>query len=364
MLRYLKVLVIMMLFFISRQSNADPRHWGIDYLGGSKYGDEIVKHHPDGLAVGIFTQKELFGDAYPVIDKILSRRRVPLVRYNLRWSDSHTFTRKDFPRIVAEAKRFVSLVEKYPDVECQFSGATEHQLNRADATELSRLILEVIPERCEYVNNPWEGRGAFIQPSLRTLNEVHGNKAQRPKVGGRYNFSFDGTDAFDVNVTALKKRFHDSDVFFMWTSQNNGRRTVTDNTPREKRKFWPTKDLINMQAFLITEEGQVALPATALHKPKSDQHLVPPANRELKPVVILSSNARRIEFVSDKGEIVSKSGTRMPFADGRSRYYMPEYGYKIANKAIQMQGKPTVRIRVKGQLIGVVNPGFRAGVFR
>lgn len=360
----LKVLVLVMLLLASSHSNADPRHWGIDYLGGAKYGSEIVKSHPDDFAIGIFTQKELFGDAYPVIDKVLAKKRVPLVRYNLRWSDSHTFTRRDFPKIVAEARRFVSLVEKYPNVECQFSGATEHRLNKEEALDLAIEVLRVIPERCEYVNNPWEGKGAFIPPTPRTLNEVHGGKAQRPKVGGRYVYSFDGTDAFDVNVTALKKRFHDADVFFMWTSQNNGRRNVADTTPRPQRKFWPTADLIRMQAFLATEEGEVNLPKTMLHKPKSDQHAVPPASRELKPVVIASTDAQRIEFVSDTGKVIATSGSRMPFADGRSRYYLPEYGYKIANQAIKTHGKPTVGVRIKGKVVGIINPGFRAGVFR
>jgi hypothetical protein len=360
----LRGLVLMLLLLSSKQSSADPRLWGIDYLGGAKYGSEIAKSHPDNFAIGIFTQKDLFGDAYPVLDSVLASKKVPLVRYNLRWSDSHTFSRQDFPKIVAEAKRFVPLVEKYPNVECQFSGATEHNLNKQDATDLAIEVLKVIPQRCEYVNNPLESRGAFITPGVRILNEVHGGKTRRPRVGGRYVYSFDGTDAFDVNVTAIKNRFHDADVFFMWTSQNNGRRNVADNTPRPQRKFWPTGDLIRMQAFLATSEGSVSLDRSMLHKPKSDQHVTPPASRELKPVFIVGTDAQRIEFVSDSGKVIATSGSRMPFADGRSRYYLPDYGYKIANKAIEVHGKPTVNVRVKGKVVGIINPGFRAGVFR
>jgi hypothetical protein len=229
---------------------AAPRLWGIDQLAGARYGETLAQAHPDGFALGIFTQADLFGDALPVVDLVLQKRKVPLVRYNLRWSDSHTFTRSDFPLIVAEAKRFIPLVEKYPEVECDFSGATEHQLNAEDAQELARQVLAVIPARCRYVNNPWQGRGAFLAPSDRIINEVHGDEATKPSVGLRYNFSFDGSDALRSDVELLKTRFSDADVFFFWSPPNNGRRSTTDRTPRLKRSFWPTPQLLKDLAAL------------------------------------------------------------------------------------------------------------------
>jgi hypothetical protein len=199
----IKTILAALLAFVVSIASATPRYWGIDQLGGAKYSDVIARSHPDGFALGIFTQKEIFGDGYPVVDRALSRRQIPLVRYNLRWSDSHSFSRADFPKILAEAKRGLYVVNKYPAAECQFSGATEHQLNQRDAQALADAVLAVIPERCIYVNNPWTGRGAFIPTTARIINEVHGKDASRPNVGGKYNFSFDGSDAFDVNVTPL-----------------------------------------------------------------------------------------------------------------------------------------------------------------
>jgi hypothetical protein len=345
-------------------ATAAPRIWAVDQLGGAKYKKEVVQSHPIGFGIGIFTQRDLFGDGYPVVDEAAVPRKIPLARYNLRWSDTHTFTRRDFPAIVAEAKRGLYVVNRHPNMECQFNGATEHQLNAADAIELARQVLAVIPERCIYVNNPWEGKGAFIPPGPRIINEVHGGKAQRPRVGGRYNFSFDGTDAFDANVTAIKNRLHDADVFFFWTSQNNGRRNAADSTPRPQRQFWPTGDLMRGMAHLATDEGRVRVPANYTVKPKSDQHAVPPQSRELKPVLILPPKVERVQCVGDNGKLIAVSGKAEPFADKRWRYYFPEYGYQIAQKALAIHGKPTCNLRVGGAVTGVVNMGFRAGSFR
>lgn len=346
-------ILFILLCAISTRVYADPRYYGIDHLGGARYADVLVNNHPNGFAAGIFTQRELFGDGYAVIDRLLAKRRVPLVRFNLRWSDSHNFSRADFPRIVAEAKRGLYVVNKYPNVECEFSGATEHQLNAKDAEELARQILGVIPERCSYVNNPWLGRGAFIAPGPRIKNEVHGNDAQRPKTGGAYNFSFDGTDAFDVNVTALKNRLNDADVFFIWTSQSNGRRNAGDTTPRPQRKFWPTGNLIKMMAHLATPEGPVSLPKNYLLKPKSDQHTVPPQPRELRPVMIVPPSVKKLEL--RRGTQSFPAGKPQPFDDGRVRFYFPKFGYEMG---------ANLDVIANGKKVGTVNAGFRAGQFR
>lgn len=351
--------LLLALFFLTSIASAEPRYWGIDQLGGARYGKEIVNNHPEGWAIGIFTQRELFGDAYPVLDQAIPKRKIPLVRYNLRWSDTHSFSRADFPRIVAEAKRFIPLVAKYPGTECQFSGATEHRLNERDAEELATLVLAAIPERCVYVNNPWTGNGAFITPGPRRLNEVHGGDAQKPKVGGRYNWSADGDDVFDIDITKLKNRFSDAEVLFFWTSQNNGKSNRNDATPRPQRKMWPTSDLMRMQAFLATDQGRISLQRNSTLKPKSDQHSVPPEGRALKPVVIVPQKVERLTLKTETGVLIAVSGPPEPFADKRWRYYFSEFGDQIAKKAIKLGGTPTGRLFAGKTRIGIVNMGFR-----
>lgn len=344
---------IFFLLAIICNAHSEPKHWCIDQLGGGKYQKEIVSNHPDNFIIGIFTQKELFADAYPVINALFAKRNVPGAKYNLRWSDTHSFSRKDFPVIVKEAKRFVPLVNKYPNKACYFSGATEHQLNRNDAQELANQVLAVIPQQCKYINNPWTGKGAFIPTTDRIINEVHGSSAQRPNVGGPYSFSFDGSDAFDSNVTAIKQRLNDAEIFCFWTSQNNGRANSNDSTPRAKRKFWPTGNLIKALGYLATDEGPVSLPKNYLLKPKSDQHTVPPQPRELRPVFIVPPKVKKLNL--RRGNQVFKGQGPQAFADGRVRFYFPQFGFQMGSN---------LNVMADGKKVGTVNAGFRAGSFR
>jgi hypothetical protein len=347
-------LVLVML--ISSVCYSEPRYYGIANLGLAKYADTAVKGHTKGFANVTFTNT--FGDAYDAIDKLLSTGKVPFQEYNLLWKDNHNFTKKDFPFIVKEAQKYSKLADKYPNVECAFSGATEHTLSKKDATDLAKQVLAVIPSRCVYVNNPWEGKGAFIDPSPRIWNEVHGSEAHVPKVGGKYIWNADGSDVFDFNIEVLKKRFVNAEAFVFWTSQNNGRKNRNDPTPRPQRKAWPTVELLEMEAFLATPQGAVKLPNSKYTvKPKADQHEVPPEPRALKPVFVFPINAERLELRDDSGKVVITSEKAQPFADGRMRYYFGDYGYKIVQKAKQA----VLNVFAKGakKRIGRVNPGFR-----
>ena len=327
--------------------------FAIANLGGAKYKDTMVKAQPQGFGNVQFTNT--FGDAYGSIDALLATSKVPFQEYNLKWSDTHSFSTADFPSIVQEAKKYVKLVNKYPRVGCAFSGATEHQLNERDATTLATMVLAVIPDRCVYVNNPWTGRGAFVKPTNRIWNEVHGADAQPPKVGGKFIFNFDGSDAFDYDIEKIKLRLKDAVVFVVWTSQNNGRKNRNDTTPRPQRKAWPTQNLIKAEAFLCTFQGKVRLPSGKyLVKPKSDQHMVPPEDRALKPVFIFPIKVARLELRLNGKKIIS-SGAPEPFADGRWRYYFAQYGFRI----VQLAGSSVLEVWGGNKKIGTVNPGFR-----
>jgi len=313
----------------------------------------MVKAHPPGFANSQFTNT--FGDAYSSIDALLGTGKVPFQIYNLRWSDTHSVSRRDFPAIVTEARKYAKLAAKYPNVGCGFSGMTEHQLKVTDATDLANLVLAVIPERCVYINNPWVGKGAFIKPNSRIWNEVHGADARPPNIGGKYVFNYDGSDCFDYNTETLKQRFKDAALFFFWTSQNNGRFNRNDATPRPKRRAWPTQNLLKAEAFLSTFQGDVRLPNSRyLVKPKSDQHTVPPESRALKPVFIFPISARRIELRA-AGKKIIESEDSQPFADGRRRYYFGVYGFRIT----QIAGVSVLEVWAGNNKIGTVNPGFR-----
>lgn len=220
--------------------SAEPRFYGVDHLGLGRYGDAFIAAHPSGVAVGVFTDPALFGDPLPAIDEKLSRTSIPLVRYNLRFNNNHEYPRSQFPAIVREAKRVTKVVKKHRDVECEFAGAVEHKLSRAEAMELARAVMASVPRRCVYVNTPWYGKGALLPTSRRLINEIHDASA-RPPAGG-YNFSFDGQPM--TNLEAVRRKFRSADVIFHWLPQCNGRATLNDPTPRRKRRAFPDEDLI------------------------------------------------------------------------------------------------------------------------
>lgn len=353
-IRLIKLLAVLLL--CCGVAHAEPRLWGIANLGMSEYGEVAKKGHPQGFANVTFTNT--FSNAYEEIDALLATGKVPLQEYNLRWSDTHSFSRKDFPAIVKEAQKYAVLAEKYPNVECVFSGATEHKLNKKDATDLARQVLAVIPERCVYANNPWVGYGAFIDPGPRIWNEVHNEDARPPKVGGKYIFNFDGSDCFDYDIEKIKARHPNAEVFFFWTSQNNGRKNRNDKTPRPQRKAWPVPELLKAMAFLATPQGKVKMPSGKYTvKPKADQHKVPPEPRALKPVFIFPINANKLELRDSSGKVVIQSSKAEPFADGRKRYYFNMYGYEIVEKA--RQAVLDVFAVGSKKRIGTTNPGFR-----
>lgn len=353
MARYFMLKLIFLFVLFYNLALAEPRYYGIANLGISEYGEVAKEGHPRGFANVSFVNT--FSDAYQEIDKLLATGKVPFQEYNLMWKDNHVFKKSDFPAIVREAQKYSRLAEKYPNVECAFSGATEHQLNKADATELAKKVLDVIPERCVYVNNPWVGRGAFIEPSQRIWNEVHGADARTPPVGGKYIFNFDGSDAFDYHVEKIKDRLHNAEVFFFWTSQNNGRKNRNDQTPRPQRKAYPTVELLKAEAFLATTQGRVNLPNLKYTvKPKADQHQTPPEKRALKPVLLFPIKADRLELKAKGKTIITSKGWE-PFEDGRRRYYFDMYGYQIVEKAKQ----PILDVFSDKKKIGSINPGFR-----
>lgn len=354
-IRFLILYFLFVLGFITG-GYTEPRYYGIANLGIAQYGKVAKEGHPQNFANVSFTNT--FSDAYEEIDALLSTGKVPFQEYNLAWKDGHNFTRKDFPSIVKEAQKYAKLADKYSNVQCAFSGATEHTLNKKDATDLAHQVLAVIPSRCVYVNNPWTGKGAFIDPSDRIWNEVHGSDAQPPKVGGKYSGKYiwnaDGSDVFDFNIEVLKKRFSNAEVFFFWTSQNNGRKNRNDPTPRKDRRAYPNVPLLEMMAFLATPQGAVKLPKNYTVKPKADQHNVPPEPRALKPVFIFPINAERIELKAN-GKTVATSSRAEPFADGRKRFYFGDYGYRIVQKAQQS----VLEVFAGKKKLGTTNPGFR-----
>jgi hypothetical protein len=257
-----------------------------------------------------------------------------------------------------ELERANKLKSTFPQVQVQFSPFCEHNIT---GTALTALFAKVKKAAGDLVLVNSSLRGATIPASVG-INEVHG-KAGAPR--GAYNYSFDGQSCLDADVEATKARHQRAGIFFFWAPQFNGRKNTNDDTPRPERKAYPTSQLIDSIIYLHRERGEVSLPDKHLWKSHADQHNAPtPEPRALKPVYIHPIKADRVELVADNGQVVAVSGGARPFEDGRWRYYFPDFGYVMAEKARRIHGKPTCTVRVGGKVVGTVNPAYRAGVFR
>lgn len=318
--------------------------FGQDYLAGAKYQDVILKTHPEGWAAGFFAKT--FGDALPVVDKLLSTGRCPHVRIQLLWSDTHSFSDKDIPDIKKEAARYEKLRQKYPHVTFELSPFCEHNLSNPD--KYLDIVKESAPS-CTPVNTPWKGK-----LSIKYKNEVHGY-AKKPN--GKYNYSFDGTSCVDADVTKLKALHSSSDVFFFWDAPYNLKYEDTDKTPRPKRTYKPSRELLESIIYLSTDKGNTSLPKNWLYKSHSETKPTPDPRRD-KPVFIIPIKAKEILLKKPSGEVVEKLLYYGTFSDGRYRYYAKNWGYKIARVC------DLCDVVVNGKIYGRIDPGFRDGQFR
>lgn len=338
--------------------------FGMDYLGGAKYQDVILKHHPKGWAAGFFVEESLFGPAQGIVEALAKKGNCPLIRINLSWEDDHNFGNDDFAQAQKTLKTYLPIINKYQNVEWLVCGATEHKLKKPQALQLAQLILKDLPINVSYVNSPWaKGGGEYIQ-GPRIINEAHGTE-QAPPRRGIYTYSHDGSSCVDDDVEFRKAQFKAAKVFFMWHPAYNGRLTTNDKTPRPDRKAWPTPELIDSIEFLATSRGALKpLPKDFIWKTHADRHTTPPEPRAYKPVLITDAAYSKIELRTLDNKVVITAGPRLPFENNRSRYYFSDYGYITAEKAIKIQGHAVCNMVVDEKVVGQVNPAFRAGTFR
>jgi len=343
--------------------------YGIDYLGGARYGDTVVEEHPAGWAAGFFSKVDGFGDSLPIVDRLLGTGRCTIIRLHLQWRDRHDFSERDFASIVAEARRCAPLVAKYPNVRWYISGACEHKLNAAQAQRLADLVLGVLPGVI-YVNTPMRG-GADIR-SPRCINEHH------KEHGGRCEaFSYDGVSCVDADVEKDKATYSAGHYFMFWAPQCNGKRVTNDTTPRAKRKYWPVPKQIDSWIYLSRERGPVRLSSDIIFKSHSDQHTNPPRGKDQKPVVItpMTLRPKRLQLKTKNGQVVATSTERAPYNEkkpdgsvgkqvGWRYYFETAWGMDHAEKARRIGGSPVCILLGDGRKIGEVNPAFRCGKFR
>lgn len=332
---------------------------GLDYLAGAKYKSVILREHPEGWAAGFFSNVDGFGDALPTAEALLNTGRCPRIRFQLKWKDNHDFKSSDISPTVRECKRVLKLVNKFPSIEFMISPWCEHVASSSLIQQLRAAIKPLLPSNAKYINSAIKN-GALLRDEI---NEYH--NGGKPKIPGKYNFSFDGTSAVDADCETTKRNFSNAETFFFWVPQFNLRKNTNDKTPRPQRKAVPTGQLVDSVIYLKNEKGATSLPRRWLWKSHADQHNAPvPEPRALKPVLITPVKTKVFQLIADNGQVVATSGSAQSFNDGRFRYYWPDFGYLLAEKAVRIQGHPVCKLVANDRVYGRVNPAFRENEYR
>ena len=310
--------------------------YGLDLLAGAKYQKEVLRFLPPSFALGVFANT--FSDAFSLVEKVANNGKCPLIRVQLVWKDDHKFGTKELQLAVKEAKRY-ERIRGHSQIE--LSPFCEHNLN--DLSFLDR-VQEAAPS-CRIVNTPWKGK-----LSGKYKNEVHGS---HKKPTGAYNYSYDGTNCVDSNVTKDKQVYSDSDVFFFWHPRFNLKWSMKDTSPRPQRRAYPSGDLIRSVVYLATDKGNTSIPKNWLVKSHAEKH---DAMDQKGDKLLIISPKRGNEIVLKRnGKAIDKLRYYGPFNGGGYRYYSQNWGYKLG---------PDLEIFLGGKKYGVCNGGFRDGNYR
>lgn len=341
----------------------------MDYLGGARFKKLILEQHPMAYGAGFFSCVDGFEDALPTAAELASRG-APFLRIHLAWKDNHRFTNADLIVVRKEAERFRPVLAKYPNVKWYISPLCEHELRENEWQKFANVVIaELRGVDFELVNSPNHGKG-FV--SRTVLNEYHGADS-RPR-GGRYAFSFDGTNIVDSDVETYKKNYAQAAYFGVWNSQMNGNRKIfksdaergeKDFKDRAKRVYWPTAKQLDSWIHLTTNtKGKTIIPRGFLAKSHADQHSIIPSGKDQKLLFIAPRKVRELVIKARNGQVIDTAKYYDAFKGGGHRYYFTQWGYDLANKAKRIQGDALCDIFENGKKIGVINPAFRDGVYR
>lgn len=336
--------------------------YGLDVLGLPMFSSIAIKNWPQGFACGVFDST--FGNVWPALNKLAATGKCPRIRVQGPWTNHAYIPAKHDKAIFAALKKCNELKAKFPHIHVQFSPVCEHNIKGQTLVNLLNKCGDASRD-VEIVNNPYQG-----DFSKRFMNETHFNKPV-PQSFGAYQFSYDGISTVDSDIEKDKVTHKDAQVFFMWhPSFNMKYRTQTDKeqpknvikndtSPPKDRVCKPTAELIQSLAILSVSKGETNFPKGWTGKSHADRSQTPIEKRAYKPVYISGSPTEKYEFLK-VGKV--KSSPPEPFNDKNTgkllgwRYYLPIYGYQIANKVVDITGN--------GKVLGTVNPAFRDGKFR
>jgi hypothetical protein len=334
---------------------------GMDYLGGAKYPNTLLRNHPAGWAAGFFDST--FGRIWGVVDKLAASGKCPLIKINGPWT-AHRYVPAEHDGLIFLAlRRTIKMAIKHPSVKWQFAPVCENDVIGRVYEELLQRCKVLAGKDVEIINS----RGTRGREVRGFKSEVHGNTATP---AGEYQYSYDGTNVVDADVVKDLETRKRAGVFFLWhpafnlkykTKLSDDRHEPkhvikNDTAPPKERDCKPTPELIASVARLGRPiNGTPKLSRREIWKSHADRNNTPPAPREYKPVFITPVSAPRVEL-RDGDRVIAVSSPRSKFVDDRFAYRFSDFGYQISDKVLD--------VYANGKKIGSVNPAFRAGDFR
>lgn len=342
--------------------------FGIAPLLGGRYKSTVVKYHPSGLGISIFTKVQGGGDGLQVVKELLATgKNIPFAELNFCWDDAHAYGQKHYKHVEDEAKRARPLIQKYPNVKFYPVPVTEHQLKEKDWRKFEAIVQKILGDlpNVKIVNSPIKA-GKF----KGVITVYHG-------LQGGDAFNYDGKNCFDSDVQSDKDSYVNGEYFLLWCPPCNGNRKVftkdserqpNDYKDRAKRVFWLTPNHYAAMVALIKPKGHTECYVKGLiPKSVSDQHTPKPSGKDCKPVYILPMGfAPDYLELKKNGKVIAKSDKKQTYNEkkdgkvgkqvGWRYYFSKQWGYEIANEPLELWGG--------GKLIAILNPTFRDFIYR
>jgi hypothetical protein len=331
--------------------------YGIDYLLVAKFKKLALENHPAGFAAGYFWEEG--GPIGDFPDRLFTQTNCPMQRIQALWDADHIYgLPRQETRMLQIYATVKALKSRFPNKEVQFSPYCEHDLNAAKVRALFTMLKDIGTGGVTLVNSV--NKGALIQmPGV--INEIHNIDKNPPP--GVYNHSFDGTDAFGVDMDAAKHKYRRAACMFFWCPAMNLKKTVIEKPfiPPLERTYRPKAVHIISMADLQDRRGKTRMVPKGILKPLSED--TAGDKKANKVCIIVPGKYEQVEFrTPTELYILPWYGL---YKDGRHRYYSRDYAYEIS-KQLSMLPCRLIGINKDGTRVklGRVHPSFRCGDYR
>lgn len=331
--------------------------YGIDYLGVARFKKLALENHPAGFAAGYFWEE--FGSIGDFPERLFTQADCPMQRIQALWDADHIYgLPRQETRMLQIYATVKALKSKFPNKEVQFSPYCEHDLNKAKVRDLFTMLKDLGTEGVTLVNSV--NKGSLIQmPGV--INEIHNIDKKAPP--GVYNHSFDGTDAFGVDMGATKTRYRRAACMFFWCPAMNLKRKVKEKPfiPPMERTYRPKAVHIISMADLQNRCGKTRMVPRGILKPLAED--TAGDKKSNKVCIIVPGKFERLQLRTPTA--VYPLNYYGPFDGGGYRYYSADYAYEIVRQLPRIPCR-LVGINKDGSKValGRVNPSFRCGDYR